>query len=316
MKRDACGDEALAVLLQQVTGWCLDRQSALQAFVMLVGAGANGKSVFLYVLGQLLGARNVAAVPLNQLAGHQNRFAAFGLLGRSANLVGDQGYFESKDESALKMLTGGDKFPFEEKGKMPVSERNRCKLIFGCNQLPTFKDRSDGTWRRAVLVPFNWTVPPSDRDPDLLTPGYWDDELPAIMNWGLDGLDRLRARKQFDLPPACTALAADHRRDSDPVRQFLEDRYEFTGQEGHRVPTDGMYKEYQDWCADHGLDRPVIFNTFAKQVGLVFPRSVPKTVRFGDALKKARVGLRPAGAPRPAGGGLFGGPAAGPETAA
>ncbi|HYH64403.1 MAG TPA: phage/plasmid primase, P4 family [Urbifossiella sp.] len=310
-----CGDDALAGLLQQVTGWCLDRQSAVQAFVMLVGAGANGKSVFLYVLGQLLGPRNVAAVPLDQLAGRQSRFAGFGLLGRLANLVGDQGYFESGDESVLKTLTGGDPFAFEEKGMMPVYQPNRCKLIFGCNQLPTFKDRSEGTWRRAVLAPFDWTVPLPDRDPALLTPGYWEVELPGILNWALDGLGRLRGRGRFELPQACMALAAGHRLDSDPIRQFLDERYKFTGEEGHLVPTQHMYEEYQTWCGDRGLDRPVLYNTFARQVGLVFPNSEAKTVRFGGVLKKARVGLWPVGAGRPAGGGLFGNAGGGPDAA-
>ena len=83
----------------------------------------------------------------------------YGLLGKLANLVGDQGFFELGDEGILKTLTGGDVFAFEEKNKMPVYRRNDCKLVFACNQLPTFRDKSEGTWRRAVPIPFGWTVP-------------------------------------------------------------------------------------------------------------------------------------------------------------
>ena len=68
-----------------------------------------------------------------------------------------------------------------------------------------------------------------------MTEGYWQDELPGILNWALAGLARLRARGRFDLPAACRGLLADHRRASDPAREFLDKRVEYTGVEQHRV---------------------------------------------------------------------------------
>jgi phage/plasmid-associated DNA primase len=117
---DVCeGDAGRMAALAEVAGACLDRR---------------------------LGPESCAAVDLAQLAGSRaNRFAAFGLCGKLANLKGDQGFFEASDESVLKELTGGDPVAFEQKHRQPLFETSRAKIVFGCNQLPTFKDKTEGT---------------------------------------------------------------------------------------------------------------------------------------------------------------------------
>ena len=109
----------------------MDTGLNVKFFAMLVGEGDNGKSVFLVVLRAILGQRNVAAVPLDEIV--RNRFAAYGLYGKFANLVGDQGYLEAHDEGRLKALTGGDLVCFEGKGKEPFYAPNTAKMVFGCN---------------------------------------------------------------------------------------------------------------------------------------------------------------------------------------
>lgn len=292
------GDTDRVGLLQEVTGWCLDRESGVQAFVVAVGPGGNGKSVFFHVLRQLLGPANTAAVGLDQLSGRAHRFAAHELLGRLANLKADQGYFESEDESVLKELTGGDEVMFEAKGRQPVFAPNRAKLLFGCNQLPRFRDRSDGVWRRLVPVPFAWAVPPARRDPTMLAPGRWAAELPGVLNWALAGLARLRARGRFELPAACGELAAQHRLDSNPARAFLAERYQPDPAGGGFVPSAGLYQEYRKWCADSGYDHPLPAVPFGREVASQFPaaRSCSRRVGF-PAPVRGWSGLRPSGTP-------------------
>ena len=81
-----------------------------------------------------------------------NRFAAFALFGKLANVVGDQGAFESADEGRLKMLTGGDLVGFEQR-QDTFTAVNRAKLIFACNSMPSFSDLSEAVWNRLVPVP-------------------------------------------------------------------------------------------------------------------------------------------------------------------
>lgn len=151
------GDAQRIALLQEIFGACLDPWGKDKFFVAFVGAGSNGKSVILTVLTALLGAKNVSAVSLDRLTGE--RFAAFEMYGRLANLCGDQSYFDSKDEGRLKTITGGDLVTFEQKGRDPFSAVNSAKIIFACNTLPTFGDKTEATWDRLIAMPFNYRVP-------------------------------------------------------------------------------------------------------------------------------------------------------------
>jgi putative DNA primase/helicase len=287
------GDQARIDLLQEIAGWCLDRGCAVQGFVVIAGEGANGKSVFFHVLRQLLGHGNVAAVGLDQMCSG-NRFASFGLIGKLANLKGDQSFFESREESVLKELTGGDTVTFEAKYCMPLVEVNRCKLLFGCNSIPTFRDKSQGVWRRMVPVPFNWTVPVPQRDPALLTDAYWRLELPGILNWACDGLDRLRSRGRFQLPPASEGLLNRHRHDSNPARQFLEENYQTGPQDSAFVRADELYSAYRTWAAVNGLDHPLSRIAFGREIHRVFPLSVSMPRRGVFGTERVWQGIRPA----------------------
>ena len=286
------GDAERAAVIQEVFGGCLDRTGPGKWFAMLVGAGDNGKSVVLHVLGQVLGRRNCSSVGLGELTG--SRFATFQLFGKLANLVGDQGYLELADEGRLKTLTGGDLVTFEQKGRDPFAAVNRAKLVLACNALPTFGDRSEGVWNRLEPVPFTYTVPAGKKDPALLTDGYWAEELPGILNWALDGLQRLReARGRFTRSAAGEALKGEHRRDSNPARRFLEENYEFTGREEDRMPVSELFADYKGWARENGYDKLLTVPKFAKEVDAAFPGvAKSETGREGKATRKERRGLR------------------------
>ncbi|MDB5314018.1 MAG: hypothetical protein JWO38_8220 [Gemmataceae bacterium] len=292
-------------LFQEVMGACLDRQYDAQWFAVLVGEGGNGKSVALNVVRALLGEQNVASVGLDQLAGGAHRFAAYGLYGRLANVKGDQPYFDSRDESSLKELTGGDLFQFEQKGRQPVFAQNRCKLIFACNAVPTFKDKTEGLWRRFIPIPFGRVVPAGEREPAMLTPAYWAAEMPGILNWALDGLTRLKARKRFELPPASLALVDQHRMDSNPARMFLNEAYKNAPGITTFLPTHVIYDAYTHWCENGGYDYPLTVAAFGKEIGRQFPAAESKTQRQHGKIVRGWTGIRDttAGVERGSGGG-------------
>jgi P4 family phage/plasmid primase-like protien len=263
------GDADRIAVIQEIFGACLDRCLTLKWFAALTGRGDNGKSVVLVVLQTLLGRGNCSAVNLDELT--TNRFAAFSLFGKLANVVGDQGRFESKDEGRLKTLTGGDPVQFEQKGKDPFTAVNRAKLVYACNAMPTFDDKSEATWNRMVAVPFEYTVPAAKKNPALLTPEYWADELPGILNWALEGLARLRSRGRFTRSAKCEALKARTRLDSNPARQFLTERYEFTGRKSDLMTVEELYREYANWCEAGGYRHTLTKHKFSGEVKAAFP---------------------------------------------
>lgn len=302
------GDAERIALAQEVFGACLDRNLIWQYYVLLVGSGANGKGVFLRVLEWLLGAGNYSSVSLADLAGG-NRFALFDLLGKLANIRGDDGAVEAKDEAVLKSLTGGDPIPFERKFHQPVFATNRAKIIIGCNRAPRIVDVTNGVARRRLPIPFNKTYRGGAERTELSTLDYWREEMSAILSWAYDGLARLKANGgRPTKSKAVEELLAEQIEESNPVRAFLTDHYTTNPvKAGARAPEPvapgDVYEAYLAWYERTGgkpgfaQARPTITDTvkavFGVKCGPVTSRRGPdglqQSVRYLTGLRRLGV---------------------------
>jgi len=93
-------------LIEEILGWCLLPDRRFEQAVMLTGEGENGKSVFLDLVGYLLGEGNVSNVALQDL--EENRFRAAELYGKLANVFADLDARGLQSSSMFKTLTTGD----------------------------------------------------------------------------------------------------------------------------------------------------------------------------------------------------------------
>src|SRR5262249_9616213 len=159
--------------------------------LILFGEGGNGKSVVLAVLRAMLGADNIATVPLESFG---QRFAMAQTLGKLANVCPQGGGIDRTAEGVLKSYIAGDQMFFEKKGKDGCSAPPTARLVIGTNNVPRFLDKTEGMWRRLNLMPMNVRIPKEERKAGMDKESYWarSGELPGILNWALAGLRRLR----------------------------------------------------------------------------------------------------------------------------
>jgi len=281
-------DADKVALLQEVFGACLDASLRWKHFTAFVGEGDNGKSVVIAVLQALLGNDAFSGTPLQQLV--TNRFAVYTLFGKLANISGDESYFESADEGMLKNLTGEAQMQFEQKHKTPFVGPNTAKILFGCNTLPKFSDKSNATWNRLLILAFDYVVPPADKDPRLLAPSFWSNELPGILLWAMDGLDKFRAEGSVVACSSARAAVEKHREESNPARQFL---LESTKAEADgKVLASELFKTYLKWCEEGGFKHPLTKTGFGREVASVHRNAVAKTGRSGSKTDRYWFGLR------------------------
>jgi len=111
-------DKTRAVL--ELMGYTLMSHARHEKFIMLIGPGANGKSVLLAVLEGLLGAENVAGV---QPANFDNRFQRAHLHQKLANIVTELRQGEVIADAELKAITSGEPATVEHKHKDPFVMR-------------------------------------------------------------------------------------------------------------------------------------------------------------------------------------------------
>jgi P4 family phage/plasmid primase-like protien len=183
-------------LLQEWMGYLLYPGNPFQKFLAFEGEGGNGKSAFLAVITALLGFENCSYVPM-ELFG--DRFAKTATIGKLVNISSDVGHLERTEEGLLKSFVGGDTVFFDRKNREPLSMIPTAKLLMAWNQRPQISDRSNGVWRRLVLIPWLYTIPASEIVRGMDQWSYWakTGELPGIFLWALQGLHRLMKNGGF-----------------------------------------------------------------------------------------------------------------------
>ncbi len=207
-------------LAWEIVAWLITPDTSQQKALMLVGEGANGKSVFLAALTTLLGAGNVSAVDLQSLEG--NRFAAANLVGKLANIYADLPSTRLTDTSMFKNIVSGDTIQVERKYGAAFTFKPFARLVFATNHLPRSNDATEAFFRRFLVVPFTRTFAEHERVPSHLLNASLADpgELSGVLNKALLALPHLRERGFTESATMHTARE-EFRQTTDPFAIWL-----------------------------------------------------------------------------------------------
>jgi phage/plasmid-associated DNA primase len=143
-----------------------------------------------------------------------------------------------------------------------------------------FSDKSDGLWRRMLLIKFMVQIPKEERVAGMDTAAFWlrQGEVPGIFNWALAGLFRLRKEGRFNLDPEIQADIDDMRGDVNPAKRFLLEFYE--AGPGH-TECAVIYDRYRDWCKAEG-HFPQANIGFGREVSRAFRGAKRDKVTIGN----------------------------------
>ncbi len=242
---DSDRNEKIAVVLEMI-GYSLMGHSNREKFMLLIGAGANGKSVILATLESLLGKENVAGVQPNNF---DNRFQRGHLDQKLANIVTELKQGETIADAELKAITSGEAATVEHKNKDPFVMRPFATCWFGTNHMPHTRDYSDAFFRRAVVVPFNRVFAPHEQDPSLKE--KLAKELPGILNYALWGYAQVVQRGSFTVPASSLEAQRKWQLEANQVAQFIEERCDM--RPDARSTIEFLYSTYQGWAQSVGV---------------------------------------------------------------
>ena len=127
----------------------------IQAFVLIISKGGDGKTTFANYLQRLLGKENVSHVSLENLTDDKsNNFSLSELFGKYLNIHDDISKSFIKNPAIIKTLTGGGEINSPVKNKADITFSNHAKLLFIGNEEPSFSDTSNGFKRRVNIIHF------------------------------------------------------------------------------------------------------------------------------------------------------------------
>jgi P4 family phage/plasmid primase-like protien len=273
LMRPALDDEELD-LLQRWCGLALIGENVAQRFPILTGTAGGGKGTFIRVLTGIIGQTNLASLR-PQLLGERFELGRF--LGKTLLYGADvpENFLNQRGASVLKSLTGGDPVTLEFKN----SNENpsiicRFNVIVTCNSRLTVHLEGDTeAWRRRLaIIEYHKPKPGTviaDLDQQILR-----NESSGVLNWMLEGLDKLRADGwQLSLTGKQQSAVDNLLLESDGHAVFA--REGLRPDAARTLTVQDCYAAYVEFCNQHGwtaLTRnrftPAITDEVVRQFGI------------------------------------------------
>lgn len=258
-------DPAAIDALCEFIGYVLSGRTDLDKILLLVGPTRAGKGVIARMLGRLIGTLNVAGPTLASLG--QN-FGLQDLVGKPLAVISDARLGHSDTHQVVERLlaiSGRDTLTVDRKYRDPWTGQLPTRFVIISNELPRFGDASGAIANRFVVLTLteSW-LGREDRslEPALIA------ELPSILNWALEGLDRLAQRDRFTEPQSSRDAVIALADLVSPVAAFVRDRC--VRGPGREVVVKDLYDEWKRWADDNG-HRPGSHQTFGRDLRAVVP---------------------------------------------
>lgn len=224
------------------------------------GSGNNGKTTLLETVRAALGEEEYAGqLQIESLMTKQAEAGASNMV--NSDLAGLQGCrFVTASEpekgmrfsvSRIKYITGLGRIKARYLNENPFTFAPSHKLFIDCNDKPVIGDPNDTIWNRVKLIPFTVVIPPEEIDTSLA--GKLREELPGIMAWLAVGASEY-IRAGIGTISEVSVATDEYRKDSDPLKEFFEDRCKFTpGNSLFWVSKTEMWAAYQSWTVANSI---------------------------------------------------------------
>jgi putative DNA primase/helicase len=278
--------EAIATL-QEVFGYLLTPDTALQKIFLIVGPKRSGKGTIARVLTALLGPANVASPTLSSMA---KDFGLQPLIGKLAAVISDarlSGRADQKEVAEnLLRISGEDQVEVNRKFLQPLALRLGVRFVLLSNELPRIADASGAVASRFVILKMGQSFYGRE-DPGLSR--RLVEDLPGVLSWAVAGWHRLQARRHF-LEPRSSYEAAQELADlGSPVGAFV--REECHVSMAASVKTDDLFAAWQTWCVRQGSQHPGSKSVFGRDLVAAFPSITRGRPRAGAEREQIYQGI-------------------------
>ena len=272
-REDGSIDNDSSMILQEFCGLAISNiyvYRAKKALFLCSIRGNTGKTQLLNLIQLILGEENATSIPIQHMNENSGRFTMGTALGKRMIINGDQTESDIGDSSYFKQLTGGDRTKMENKNQKPLMVRYRGGIMVGCNGLPSFTDdKGEHVFERLLLIMCTNVIPEEKRDSMLLD--KMKPEIPAIINWFMEGLRRLIGNGyKFTRSKSAEDAVKEYRQRLDSVYRFINEwegkitigneqhgdteHFEITKNRADQYPKKTFYDCYAAWCEDPEID--------------------------------------------------------------
>lgn len=244
-------DKELIGLFEEILGHILMTEKFPHHIFFFIGnTGNNGKSTMLNMIENWTNNLH-STVALEQFEKPENIAL---LIDKLVNCGDDIKASMIEDSRAMKTITSGNKILCRPLYVNPFEFRPSATLIFTCNEIPFFKDKSGGVARRVVCFPCDAQVEDGKRDMDMDYKLSTDSAKSTLLNLALKGLERIYDNHgQLTKVDAVTQATEKYLLESDNIAMFFEenDPDKFTEDLTNNTYSK-LYVLYCEYCKESG----------------------------------------------------------------
>ncbi len=230
--------------LQEFAGYSLTTDTRFEIAVWLYGPRGSGKSTVVTGIATMHGDR-AGVLGLAQI--ERSTFALANLPGKTLLTATEQPSLFIRSAHVLNALISGEPVTLQKKYREPYTFVPQAKLLWSMNELPRVSESNSGLFRRVKVIRFP-DLAAAKRDPSIKA--AVKSEAAGILNWALEGLERLTKRGYFDIPECVRSATKDFERQNDVPQLFVDECCE-RGQE-YRIQGQALYSAYRNWCGANG----------------------------------------------------------------
>ncbi|NMC87210.1 MAG: hypothetical protein GYA69_02040 [Candidatus Moranbacteria bacterium] len=254
-------DVLLIEFVQRLLGYGITGLSNLHLFIILFGAGRNGKGTLLETLRAVLGDyayKTESEILLEQKyarnAGSPNS-SVLALRGRRIVWASETSDGRRINAGRLKELVGGD--TLNARGVHAIHHVQFAPshlLLLLTNSKPSAPASDYALWQRVLLIPFERAFVAEPREPheskaDPFLSEKLQSEASGILAWLVKGC--LAWQKDgLNAPDIVKAATNEYRSDEDTIGHFIDERCILN--ENFQVKAGDLYKAWKEWAESSG----------------------------------------------------------------
>jgi len=276
-------------LLQEISGYCLLSGMPFHNLFFLHGIGFNGKSSYIRTLNGIFGKEHCSNLNLEEFDGN-HRFSMALLYGKMINVSSEPRTDKDLQTTNLRKMCGEDYIDAELKNKQRrLSFPNAAKPFVLGNRYPKVKDNTLAFWERVRIVRFPSSFIGTKQIPTIWNTWIKDqDEMSGILNWMIEGLQRLVKNNGFTETKSSKETKIEFQKLSDSTGAFLNERCEHF-KKGIYIKKE-LYEIYKEYCDSEELDCD-ISSVFAKTLNDT-PWIKSRRMRIEKKLEHVWMGLK------------------------
>lgn len=251
----------------ELLGYMVQPCKNIASWWLFRGPGGDGKSTILKILegilqdSQLMTDAQILTIGTSTANAHIKN----SLVNKLSIIIEELPERYMLKDAALKKLSENTKMEANPKGQGVYSFMYAGTLIMCSNGFPTTRDLSHGMFRRANVIPFSRQFTERDAEGNLCDNVDLDragrilgdkKEMSGVLNFMLQGLQRLRDRGGFLEPKSCKAAKTEWMGEANNVVRFINETIDIT-----RDANDCMGDLshifgaiYAEWCHENDID--------------------------------------------------------------